>query len=43
MVAKMGILPSDAAADLHNYNDATCDKLISNWDKVQRNINKMRG
>lgn len=43
MVSRMGILPSDAAGDLHNYNDATCDKLISNWDKVQRNINKMRG
>ena len=43
MVAKMGILPAAAANDLHSYNDATCDKLISNWDKVQRNINKMRG
>lgn len=43
MVVKMGILPDPAASDLHNYNDATCDKLITNWDKVQRNINKMRG
>ena len=43
MVARMGILPSEAASDLHNYNDATCDKLIANWDKVQRNIAKMRG
>lgn len=43
MVAKMGILTAAAAGDLHNYNDATCDKLITNWDKVQRNINKMRG
>lgn len=43
MVGKMGILTAAAANDLHNYNDATCDKLISNWDKVQRNINKMRG
>lgn len=43
MVSRMGILMAVAAGDLHNYNDATCDKLISNWDKVQRNINKMRG
>lgn len=42
MVVKMGILPDPAASDLHNYNDATCDRLITNWSKVQNNINKLR-
>jgi len=41
MVAKMGIL--SAGTPLKAYNDATCDKLIANWDKVLRNINKLRG
>ena len=40
-VSTMGILPK--GTPISSYNDATCDRLIANWEAVKKNIQTIKG